>query len=320
MTQTATARPEPAIAADLLALLCCPADRADLRTAGGALACTACGARYPVRDGVVTFLSAEQLGAQDRREQASRDGESSWYDTMFEGYTNAVEVPTVVARLGRPRGPVLDHGAGTGRITERLLDLGVPVIAVDYSGASLRKLVHRTQGRPVLALQADVRRLPLRDGAVAAAASCELYEHVRGRDERARVLRELARVLRRGAPLAISSFNYNAVFRAWALRGNRGAREGEHLLGGDFYYLRQTRREFAGELAETFRIEELVGIRNIPARTLTGLVRRAGFPRCADALLRWMVRSGWRLDVALERTPLSGAVGFFWLARAVARD
>jgi hypothetical protein len=57
------------------------------------------------------------------------------------------------------------------------------------------------------------------------------------------------------------------------------------------------------ELAETFRIEELVGIRNIPARTLTGLVR-----------------SDWRLDVALERTPLSGAVGFFWLARAVGRD
>jgi SAM-dependent methyltransferase len=303
----------------LLELLCCPVDGAGLRPSNDALACASCAARYPVRDGVVAFLSADELDEQDRREQASRDVESSWYDTMFEGYTNAVEVPTVIARIGSPAGPVLDHGAGTGRISEALAARGVPVLAVDYSGVSLRKLVERTRGRRVLAVQADVRRLPIRSGAVAGAVSCELYEHVRGRDERLRVLRELARVLQPQAPLAISSFNYNVTFRLWAMRGNNGAREGEHLLGHDFYYVRQTRAEFAGELGEVFRVAELVGIRNIPARTLAALIRRAGLPRAADRFLRWMVTSGWRLDVALERTPLSALTGFFWLAKALPR-
>ncbi|HEY0393125.1 MAG TPA: class I SAM-dependent methyltransferase [Candidatus Elarobacter sp.] len=302
---------------ELIGALQCPADGGDLRAAAEALRCAACDARYPVADGVVRFVDAGRLGDEDRREQAARDAESAWYDSMFEGYTNAVEIPTMLARIWRPTGLVLDHGAGTGRLTERLAAAGVPVIAVDYSAESLRKLVARTRGSRVLAVQADVRALPLRNGVVSAAVSCELHEHIRGRDERVRALRELARVMPPGAPLAISSFNYNLAFRLWALKGNRGAREGEHLLGQDFYYVRQTRREFAGEVSEAFRIEELVGIRNIPARSVAGLIRRARVPRAADRFMDWMVASGWRLDVALERTPVSALTGLFWLAKAV---
>lgn len=302
---------------ELAAALRCPKDGAELRADLAALTCRTCDTRYPAGDGVVRFVDEAGLGEEDRREQASRDAESAWYDSMFEGYTNAVEIPTMLARIGRPAGIVLDHGAGTGRLTERLATLGFPVIAVDYSLESLRKLVTRTAGKRVLAVQADVRTLPIRDGVIAAAVSCELHEHIRGREQRVRALRELARVMRPAAPLAISSFNYNAAFRLWALKGNRGAREGEHLLGRDFYYVRQTRREFAREVGEAFHVEELVGIRNIPARSAAGVLRRAGFPRTADRFMDWMVARGWRLDIALERTPVSGLTGLFWLAKAV---
>ncbi len=310
----------------MLALLCCPRDRSDLRAGacgdgGHGLECPACGASYPVRDGVVSFLTPEQLSEQELAEQSSRDAESVWYDSMFEGYTNAVEVPTVLARIGRPSGPILDHGSGTGRITSALVELGQPVVAVDYSGASLRTLVGRCAGRgaPVLAVQADVRRLPVKDGVIAAATSVEIYEHVRGGEERRRVLEELARVLAPGGVLAISTFNFNLVYRLWALKGNVGAREGEHLLGGDFYYYRFSHGEFRRELEAVFEVDSLAGIRNIPARTLSGLVRRAGSARLADRFLDYMVRRGHRLDRALERTPLSRPLGFFWLARVVRR-
>src|SRR5207302_1285769 len=83
-----------------------------------------------------------------------------WYDTMFEGYTNAIEVPTTIARLGHPPGPVIEVGAGTGRITEKLVEIGPPVMAVDYSLESLRRLVKRVAGAPVLAVQADARSRP----------------------------------------------------------------------------------------------------------------------------------------------------------------
>ncbi len=308
----------------LLALLCCPRDRSELKPAGdgSALECAGCGASYPVRDGVVSFLTAEQLSEQELREQSSRDQESVWYDSMFEGYTNAVEVPTVLARIGRPSGPVLDHGAGTGRITAALVELGQPVVAVDYSGASLRTLVERCAGKgaPVLAVQADVRHLPVRDGVIAAATSVEIYEHVRGGDERRRVLEEISRVLAPGGVLAISTFNYNLVYRLWALKGNVGAREGEHLLGGDFYYYRFNHRQFRQELEGVFDVDSVVGIRNIPARTLSGLVRRVASDRFADGFLDFMVRRGHRLDRALERTPLSRPLGFFWLARVVRKS
>jgi ubiquinone/menaquinone biosynthesis C-methylase UbiE len=304
----------------LLDLLCCPKDRSTLATGMDTLACPACGASYPVRGGVVSFLTPEQLSEQELREQSSRDQESVWYDSMFEGYTNAVEVPTVLARIGRPNGPILDHGAGTGRITSALVELGQPVIAVDYSAVSLRTLVGRCAGRgtgTVLAVQADVRHLPVRDGVIAAATSVEIYEHVRGGDERRRVLEELARVLSPGGVLAISTFNFNLVYRLWALKGNVGAREGEHLLGGDFYYYRFSHREFRDELAAVFDVDHVSGIRNIPARSLSGAVRRVGAHGLADRFLAFMVNRGHRLDWALERTPLSRPLGFFWLARAV---
>ncbi len=304
----------------LLDLLCCPRDRSELRTGASALDCPACGASYPIGDGLVSFLTPEQLSEQELREQSSRDQESVWYDSMFEGYTNAVEVPTVLARIGRPNGPILDHGAGTGRITSALVELGQPVIAVDYSAVSLRTLVERCAGKgsgPVLAVQADVRHLPVRDGVISAATSVEIYEHVRGGDERRRVLEELSRVLAPGGVLAISTFNFNLVYRLWKLKGNVGAREGEHLLGGDFYYYRFSHKEFRGELRAVFDVDHVAGIRNIPARSLSGAVRRVGAKGLADRFLDFMVRKGHRLDWALERTPLSRPLGFFWLARAV---
>lgn len=317
-TSPGDARPVPEV---FLPLLCCPADRGPLRSLADTLECEVCATRYPVRDGIVSFMDAGELSEIERREQSSRDEESSWYDTMFEGYSNAVEVPTVVRRIGRPGGPILDHGAGTGRITERLLGLSQPVVAVDYSAASLRLLLERCAGAtsPLLAVQADIRRLPFSDSSFSAVTSIQVYEHIRGLDERRRVLEELSRVLTPGAPLSLSAFNYNAMFRAWSLLGNEGAREGEHMLGGDFYYIRHTGRELRSELEAVFDVEELAGIRNIPARKVAGLAQRVGRPELGDRFLRWMVARGYRVDMALERTPLSAVTGFWWLARAVRR-
>ncbi|MDQ6724574.1 MAG: methyltransferase domain-containing protein [Actinomycetota bacterium] len=311
-------RPVPDV---FLPLLCCPADHGPLRSLAEGLECERCNTRYPVRDGVVSFMDAGELSEIERREQRSRDEESSWYDTMFEGYSNAVEVPTVVRRIGQPRGPILDHGSGTGRITERLLELGRPVVAVDYSAASLRRLLDRCAGAPspVLAVQADIRRLPFCGASFGAVTSIQVYEHIRGLDERRRVLEELSRVMTPGAPLSLSAFNYNAMFRAWSLLGNEGAREGEHMLGGDFYYIRHTGRELRAELEAVFDVEELAGIRNIPARKVAGLAQRVGLPDLGDRFLGWMVARGYRVDMALERTPLSAVTGFWWLARAVRR-
>ena len=306
---------------DLYELLACPKDRGALRPTDGALECTTCGASYPVTDGIVSFIDQAELTDVDRREQSDRDQESSWYDSMFEGYTNAIEVPTVVKRLGSPGGPIVDIGCGTGRITEALVALGQPVVAIDYSAACLRTMIKRCSDAPVpvLAVQADIRRLPLRAASFHAATSIQVYGHIRGADVRRKMLERIAEALVPGAPFAVTNYNYNVMFKAWRLKGNEGAKEGEHMLGGDFYYLRQTGPEFRAELAEVFDVAELVGMRNIPVRKVTSTLHKAGLRKAGDRFMEWMVERGHRIDMALERTPLSHAIGFFWLAKAVRR-
>lgn len=302
----------------LLDLLWCPVDRGELRDEGDNVVCGTCEASYPVVDGVVRMLRPEELTEVDLRELGSRDEETAWYDTIFGDYTNAVEVPTTVRRIGQPTGPVLDLAAGSGRITDALRHLGQPVVALDYSFEMLRLLVKRCDDDNVLAVQADGRSLPIRDGVIHATTSGEVYGDFRGED-RGRVVRELARVMRPRAPLSLSTLNYNLMYKIWKLIGNEGAREGEHLLGGDFYYLRMTRSELRREIGAEFDIEEITGIRNIPARSIAQGIRKARLPRLGDRFLDWMTEKGHRIDWAIEKTPLSYLTGFFWIVKATRR-
>ena len=262
------------------------------------------------------FLTAQQLSEQEERERDFRSQESEWYDDMYVGYTDLVEVPTVVRRLGRPAGPILDAGCGTGRITEALVPFGQPVVAIDYSEACLRRMQKRTAGAQVLPVQADLRHIPVRSSVMSAAISIEVHPHLRDGD-REQYLSELARVMVPGAPLSISTLNYNLVFRAWRAFGNEGARQGEHVLGNDYHYRRFDRDEFRRELSANFDVEELTGIRNIPARSLAGAVSKAGWRQGADKLLGVMNERGYKVDHFLEKTAVAGMVGFFWLAKAV---
>jgi SAM-dependent methyltransferase len=303
----------------LLKLLCCPRDQgAPLVEKAGSLECPTCSTLYPIVDGIVVFLTAQELSDQEEKERNFRSQESEWYDDMYVGYTDLVEVPTVVRRLERPFGPILDAGCGTGRITEALVPLGQPIVAIDYSEACLRKMQQRTAGARVLAVQSDLRNLPLRSEVMSAAISIEVHPHLRDGD-RQRYLAELARVLVPGAPLSISTLNYNLVFRAWQAFGNAGARQGEHVLGNDYHYRRFDRGEFRRELAAHFDVEELTGIRNIPARSLAGAISKVGWRQGGDKLLGVMNTRGYKVDQFLERTAVAGMVGFFWLAKGVKR-
>ena len=89
------------------------------------------------------------------------------------------------------------------------------------------------------------------------------------------------------------------------------------MLGGDYYYFRFTKAEFRRELERQFEVEELTGIRNIPARSLAGAVGKVGWRQGADKLLGVMNERGYKVDHYLEKTAVAGMVGFFWLAKGV---
>ena len=212
----------------------------------------------------------------------------------------------------RPPGPVLDHGAGTGRVTEELARFtGEPIIALDYSIESLRILAKECHGLDVLAVHADGRRLPIRSGSLGALVSAEVYAQIRA-DGRAQMVDEVARCLKPNAPAAISALNFNLTFRLWKLKGNAGAKEGEHLFGGDFYYLRMTPKEFRQELERKLVVGQACRRAERPrSQHRQALLGKVAGSKRGDRLLQFMTNHGFKADRALGRTPLGNLAGLF---------
>jgi ubiquinone/menaquinone biosynthesis C-methylase UbiE len=300
---------------ELLAVLWCPADHGTLLDDGDAARCNNCARRYPIIDGVLSFLVEDELSEQDRAEQADRDQEADWYDSIWPEYIDRVELPAHTEWSVRPLGPVLDLGCGPGRITEHLArTLGHPTIGLDYSLASLKLLARRCEGLPVLAVHADGRKLPIRDVSLNAVTAGQSYSFLRP-DGRQQMMQECARVLRPGGELLVSTLNFNLTFWLWRLKGNKGAKEGEHMYGSNFYYVRQTPAEFRAELQRVFGTVEIRGIRNVPVRTIATVIGRIGGARRTEQFMGFMSRRGVPVDRFLERIPLFKRVGFLLLAR-----
>ncbi len=102
---------------------------------------------------------------------------------------------------------VLDLAAGTGKLTERLLTLGVKVVAVEPDDAMRAQLVDAAPGAVALSGRAD--DIPLQDGAVDAVVVAQAWHWF----DPATALPEIARVLRPGGRLGV----------AWNVRDHRVA-------------------------------------------------------------------------------------------------
>ena len=107
-----------------------------------------------------------------------------------------VDLSLLDALAGRAApGVVGDLGAGPGHVAAHLATRGVPVLAVDLSAAML------TAGRAgVPAAAGDLRRLPLRDGCLAAAVAFYSLIHLAPGEE-VTALAEVRRVLAPGGEL-----------------------------------------------------------------------------------------------------------------------
>jgi ubiquinone/menaquinone biosynthesis C-methylase UbiE len=125
---------------------------------------------------------------------ARYDGIADWYDTEFQPAPLESEAwQTLVELLGAGDGALVDIGCGTGSYAAALAELGWTVTGVDVSEDMLR----RAREKGVETVQADATTLPFEDASFDAAVSVFTHTDV---DDFSAVVREVARVLRPGAP------------------------------------------------------------------------------------------------------------------------
>jgi SAM-dependent methyltransferase len=82
-----------------------------------------------------------------------------WHDLECGAYGE--DLPLWRALAAEAGGPVLDVGAGTGRVALHLAAAGVPVVALDAEARLLEALEHRAAGLPVEAVVSDARAFAL---------------------------------------------------------------------------------------------------------------------------------------------------------------
>jgi SAM-dependent methyltransferase len=133
-----------------------------------------------------------------------------WHDLECSSYV--ADLPLWRALAARAGGPVLDIGAGTGRVALDLARRGHEVIALDCDAGLLEVLAGRSRGLPVRTLAADARDFALDSPIRLCIVPMQTIQLLGGRDGRAAFLRCAGRQLEAGGLLAAAVAERLPVF------------------------------------------------------------------------------------------------------------
>jgi SAM-dependent methyltransferase len=123
-----------------------------------------------------------------------------WHDLECGAYSEDLSLWRALADA--TGGPVLDVGAGTGRVTLELARRGVPVVALDVSAPLLAALACRAGELPVETVVADAREFRLDGRFALIVVPMQTLQLFGGRTGRAAFLRRALEHLRPGGRLA----------------------------------------------------------------------------------------------------------------------
>jgi SAM-dependent methyltransferase len=125
-----------------------------------------------------------------------------WHDLECGGY--AADLPIWQSLVGEHGDPVLEIGAGTGRVSLHLAAAGHRVVALDHDGRLLSELAARADGLNVGTALADARRFRLPDRFATCLVPMQAIQLLGGAEQRISFLRCARAHLLPGGMLAIA--------------------------------------------------------------------------------------------------------------------
>ena len=187
------------------------------------------------------------------------DGDPRWHESFFgeDWLRIALSIPDeradlqtdfVVTALGlQPGARVLDVACGHGRHSARLARRGLAVTGLDVSASSL-ELARESAPEPEF-VEGDMRELPFEDGRFDAAINLfTAFGYFEDEADDARVLHEVARVLRPGGSFLIDTINPPGLFGVFHDRYWDRLDDGTLLLEEHDYDVRRGRTNTAWTL------------------------------------------------------------------------
>jgi SAM-dependent methyltransferase len=190
----------------LVSLLRCPSCAATLTStlsrdgSMGAVTCTDCGLKAPIRDGIPRFVDVPE-DETARRTQASFGYEWTHFNdwkksgtTNFDDYFQGIDLVALAGRV------VLDAGCGMGRHAIQMAKVAGQVVAVDFSRAIDQTSRNASNLSNVDCVQADLLALPLADGSFDFVYSMGVLHHLA---ETERALAGLIRKVRPGGRVRV---------------------------------------------------------------------------------------------------------------------
>lgn len=148
------------------------------------------------------------------KEQKLRDNWAPVYDRQISQYQHYLEINNAIKKIDpKPGDVILDVGCGTGRITSKILEKGCKVVAIDFSGESLKICKSRCNELNlqdnIYLIKSDACNLPLKANIFDKCFSSEVFEQIPSEEERLRMLYELHRILKINGKLFLTTFNHS---------------------------------------------------------------------------------------------------------------